>query len=82
LVVGAAVPSGDQWFLPDRTGALLGVLRTVASAESDNRNVNGICVPSWTMARDNVVEVHDIPSSGFRIADRLGPIGRLERRSI
>jgi formylglycine-generating enzyme required for sulfatase activity len=69
--------SGDQWFLPDRTSTQLADLRTVASAEGDGRIVNGICVTSWTTERDNSGNVHQIPCSGFRIEERLGPVGGL-----
>jgi formylglycine-generating enzyme required for sulfatase activity len=72
-----AFRSGDQWFLPDRTCEQLADLRTVASAEGAGRIVNGICVTSWTTAQDNAGEVHDIPCSGFRIEERLGPVGGL-----
>ena len=72
-----AFRSGDQWFLPARTCAQLADLRTVASAEGDGRIVNGICVTSWTTERDNSGNVHNVPCSGFRIEDRLGPAGGL-----
>src|SRR4051812_4637081 len=69
--------SGEQWFLPARTCAQLADLRTVASAEGDGRVVNGICVTSWTTERDNAGTVHNIPCSGFRIEERLGPVSGL-----
>lgn len=69
--------SGDQWFLPDRTYTQLADLRTVASAEGDRRIVGGICVTSWTTEQDNSGKVHDIPHSGFRIEEQLGPVGGL-----
>ncbi len=69
--------TGDHWFLPDRTSTQLGDLRTVASAEGDGRNVGGVCVTSWTTERDNAGNIHYIPCSGFRIEDRLGPVGEL-----
>ena len=72
-----AFRSGDQWFLPARTCTQLADLRTVASAEGDGRIVNGICVTSWTTERDNSGNVHNIPCSGFRIEERLGPVGGL-----
>src|SRR2546429_2950952 len=72
-----AFRSGEQWFLPARTCTQLADLRTVASAEGDGRIVNGVCVTSWTTERDNAGKVHDIPHSGFRIEDRLGPVGGL-----
>lgn len=72
-----AFRSGDQWFLPDRTYTQLADLRTVASAEGDRRIVGGICVTSWTTEQDNSGKVHDIPHSGFRIEERLGPVGGL-----
>ena len=72
-----AFRSGNQWFLPDRTCTQLADLRTVASAEGDGRNVGGICVTSRTTERDNSGNVHDIPCSGFRIEERLGPVGGL-----
>jgi formylglycine-generating enzyme required for sulfatase activity len=68
---------GDQWFLPDRTYTQLADLRTVASAEGDGRIVNGICVTGWTTERDNSGRVHEVPYSGFRIEERLGPVGGL-----
>jgi formylglycine-generating enzyme required for sulfatase activity len=72
-----AFRSGEGWFLPARTCTQLADLRTVASAEGDRRIVNGVCVTSWTTERDNAGAVHDIPCSGFRIEDRLGPVGGL-----
>ena len=72
-----AFRSGEQWFLPARTFTQLADLRTVASAEGDGRIVNGICVTSWTTERDNAGNVHNVPCSGFRIEDRLGPVGGL-----
>jgi formylglycine-generating enzyme required for sulfatase activity len=72
-----AFRSGDGWFLPARTCTQLADLRTVASAEGDRRIVNGVCVTSWTTERDNAGTIHDIPCSGFRIEDRLGPVGGL-----
>ncbi len=72
-----AFRSVDQWFLPAQTRTRLADFRTVASAESDGRIVNGICVTSWTTERDNSGNVHDIPHSGFRIENRLGPVGGL-----
>lgn len=69
--------SGDQWFLPDRTYTQLADLRTVASAEGDRRIVGGVCVTSWTTEQDNSGKAHDIPHSGFRIEERLGPVGGL-----
>lgn len=69
--------SGDQWFLPVRTSMQLADLRTVASAEDDRRIVDGICVTSWTTEQDNSGNVHHIPCSGFRIEERLGPVGGL-----
>ena len=68
---------GEQWFLPARTCTQLADLRTVASAEGDGRVVNGICVTSWTTERDNAGNLHNVPCSGFRIEDRLGPVGGL-----
>src|SRR5262249_31588579 len=67
--------SGEQWFLPDRTCAQLADFRTVASAEGDNRVVNGICVTSWTTEQDNSGNVHNVPCSGFSIENRLEPVG-------
>jgi formylglycine-generating enzyme required for sulfatase activity len=72
-----AFRSEEQWFLPARTCAQLADLRTVASAEGDGRVVNGVCVTSWTTERDNAGNVHIVPCSGFRIEDRLGPVGGL-----
>ena len=72
-----AFRSGDQWYLPAQTCTQLADLQTVASAEGDNRIVNGICVTSWTTERDNAGDIHNIPCSGFRIEERLGPIGGL-----
>ena len=69
--------SGDEWFLANQTSRHLAELRTVASAEGDGRTVNGICVTSWTTERDNAGNVHNIPWSGFRIEDKLGPVGGL-----
>ncbi len=69
--------SGEQWFLPDRTRTQLADLRTVADAEGDRRIVGGICVTGWTTERDNAGNVHNIPCSGFRIEERLGPVGGL-----
>ncbi|QDU25830.1 Serine/threonine-protein kinase pkn1 [Anatilimnocola aggregata] len=69
--------NGDRWFLPDQTFKQLADFRTVAAAEGDNRNVNGICVTGWTTERDNAGKVQSIPVSGFRIEDRLGPFGGL-----
>jgi formylglycine-generating enzyme required for sulfatase activity len=69
--------TGDQWFLPDQAFRQLAELRTVASGESDGRNVGGICVTSWTTERDNSGNVHQIPCSGFRIEERLAPVGGL-----
>ena len=63
---------GDNWFLPDKTHQQLSDLRTVASAHSDKRIVDGICVTEWKIGRDNSGERHDLPSSGFRIEARLG----------
>src|SRR6516165_9216135 len=62
-----AFRSGDQWYLPAQTCTQLADLQTVASAEGDNRIVNGICVTSWTTERDNAGDIHNIPCSGFRI---------------
>jgi formylglycine-generating enzyme required for sulfatase activity len=67
--------SGDQWFLPGKTSLQLAALRSVASAEADRRNVNGICVTSWTTECDNSGNVHNIPHSGFRIVERLASVG-------
>jgi formylglycine-generating enzyme required for sulfatase activity/Zn ribbon nucleic-acid-binding protein len=72
-----AFRSGDGSFLPDRTYTQLADLRTVASSEGDGRIVDGICVTSWSKERDNSGDIHEIPSSGFRIEDRLGPVGGL-----
>ncbi len=72
-----AFRTGDLWFLPDRTCTQLADLRTVAAAEGDGRNVGGVCVTSWTTAGDDSGNVHDIPYSGFRIEERLGPVGGL-----
>jgi hypothetical protein len=72
-----AFRSGDQWFLPARTCAQLADLRTVAAAEGAGRIVNDICVTGWTTERDNSGMVHEIPCSGFRIEERLGPVGGL-----
>jgi len=69
--------SGDQWFLPARTYTQLADLRIVASAEGDRRVVNGICVTGWTTERDNSGSFHEVPCSGFRIEERLGPVGGL-----
>jgi formylglycine-generating enzyme required for sulfatase activity len=69
--------NGDQWFLPDQTFRQLAELRTLASGESDGRNVGGICVTSWTTERDNSGNVHQIPCSGFRIEDQLASVGGL-----
>ncbi len=74
-----AFRSGDHWFLPNRTCTQLADLRTVASAEGDGRIVNGICVTSWTTEQDNAGKVCDIPRSGFRVEDRLGPQGGLSK---
>jgi formylglycine-generating enzyme required for sulfatase activity len=69
--------SGDQWFLPDQTCNQLRTLRTVAGAASDGRNVDGICVTSYTTCRDNAGKSHRIPHSGFRIEEDLGSFGGL-----
>lgn len=69
--------TGEEWFLPGQTFKQLADLRTVASAESDSRNVRGICVTSWTTEQDNGGKIHEIPSSGFRIDECLGPFGGL-----
>jgi len=61
--------SGDGWYLPDKTWNQLADLRTVASAEGDRRNFEGICVTSWTTG--------EIPCDGFRIEDRLQKVGGL-----
>lgn len=71
------LPSGNQWFLPERTSTQLGDLRTVASAEDDRRIVDGICVTSWTIEQDNSGNIHHIPCSSFRIEERLVPVGGL-----
>jgi hypothetical protein len=68
---------GEQWFLPDRTAKQLADLHTVASAQSENRIVDNICVTGWTTERDNAGNIHDIPCSGFRIQERLGGLGGL-----
>jgi formylglycine-generating enzyme required for sulfatase activity len=70
---------GDQWFLPNRTAVQLADLRTVADAQGNGRIVAGICVTSWTTEQDNAGNVHDIPHSGFRIDERLGPVGGIEK---
>ena len=72
-----AFRTGERWFSPERTYQQLSDLRTVASAEGDGRNVGGMCVTGWTTERDNAGEAHDIPSSGFPIEERLGPVGGL-----
>lgn len=73
-----AFRSGDGWFLPDRTYTQLVDLRIVASSEVNRRIVDGICVTSCTTERDNSGKIHEIPCSGFRIEDRLGPFGGLD----
>lgn len=73
-----ALRSGDGWFLPDRTYLQLSDLRTVASSQGEGRIVDGICVTSWTTEQDNSGNLHEIPCSGFRIEDRLGPVGGLD----
>jgi formylglycine-generating enzyme required for sulfatase activity len=49
----------------------------VATADGVGRIVNGICVTSWTMGRDNTGNAHNVPCSGFQIEDRLRPVGGL-----
>jgi len=70
-----AYRTGDQWFLPGNTSTHLAILRTVASAQSDGRNVDGICVTSWGMGEDNSKNSYRIPHSGFRIEEELGTVG-------
>ena len=72
-----AFRSGNDWFLPDITARQLSDLRTVADAENDKRVVDGICVTSWKTEDDNSGQSHRIPSSGFRIEERLQPFGGL-----
>jgi formylglycine-generating enzyme required for sulfatase activity len=73
-----AFRSGEKWFLPDETYEQLASLRNIASAHSDGRVVNGICVTSWTSAQDSAKNSHNIPHSGFRIDDRLKSYGGLK----
>jgi hypothetical protein len=72
-----AFRSGDQWFLPARTCSQLADLRTVASAKSDGRLADGVCVTSWTTAQDNAGNMRNIPYSGFRVEEQLKPVGGL-----
>lgn len=69
--------SGLDWFLPDETCKQLGDLRTISNAASENRIVDGICVTSWTLQKDNSGKSHNIPHSGFRIEERIGKFGNL-----
>src|SRR5690348_10897711 len=69
--------SGDGWFLPMSTYRQLADLRTVSDAESNNRIVDGICVTGTIGGKDNSGQCHNLPYSGFRIADRIGQHGGL-----
>src|SRR5258708_2964393 len=67
--------SGDGWFLPMSAYRQLVDLRTLADAQSNDRIVDGICVTGMVGGRDNSGQGHNLPHSGFRIADRIGPHG-------
>lgn len=67
--------TGEEWFLPGTSRQQLADLRTVADAESDRRIVEGICVTSCTWGRDGSGKEHDIPTSGFNIAEQLACYG-------
>lgn len=70
--------TGERWFLPGTTFQQLADLRTVAEAEADRRIVDGICVTGLTWGQDGSGESHDVPESGFKIADRLTSYGSFE----
>ena len=69
--------SGDGWFLPMSAYRQLADLRTVADAEANHRIVDGICVTGTTGGKDNSGQCHNLPYSGFRVADRIGEYGGL-----
>lgn len=69
--------SGDGWFLPMSAYRQLADLRTVADAQQNDRIVDGICVTGVTMGKDNSGQGHNLPYSGFKIADRIGEHGGL-----
>ncbi len=70
--------TGEGFYLPSKTQTQLCDIRTLARAHADDRVVDGVCVTSWTMGDDNSGAVHDIPHSGFRVAERLGKFGGVE----
>lgn len=68
---------GDNWFHPRTAFHQLADLRTVANAQSDSRVIDGICVTGWTKGQDYSGAHHDVPSSGFKIEQRLSGYGGL-----
>ena len=69
--------NGENWVLPGQTFEQLADLRTVVRAESDQRVVDGFCITSYSMERDNTGKHFQIPHDGFRIEERLGKYGGL-----
>lgn len=69
--------SGDDWFLPMSAFRQLAGLQTVADAEANHRIVDGICVTGTITGQDNSGQCHNLPYSGFRVADRIGQYGGL-----
>jgi len=63
--------TGDQWFQLETTFKQLGALRSVGIAEHKRCAFRGICVTNG--------DTNSSWYTGFRIEDRLAPLGGLER---
>jgi hypothetical protein len=71
---------GENWFLPTQSHQQLSDLLLVDYGERNERCVEGICVTTWRRGRnhagrhyDSTGNRWDVPLTGFRIAERLGP---------
>ena len=64
--------SGNDWFLPRSAFRQLGSLREIAEACSHNRIIDGICVTGVTSVPDCSGRCHNIPVSGFQLAEPVG----------